>query len=117
MQVLMAVQNGKITMHFEQQNQGVWHSFQLCSITVKHLALSYSPRDPKSFCIALPWKGRLVGSIYCRPADNSINLWLLVLQRTGARMQTIRAVLSPVAEGSAQTSSSTLGETAPSTAA
>jgi hypothetical protein len=87
MQVLMKLENDKLSMELEQQNKGRWHSFQLCTLTAHELEISYSLSDTRGFFVATPWKGRLEGSIYCRPADNNINGWLLLLQKAGARVR------------------------------
>ena len=87
MHVLMKLENDKLSIELEQQNKGRWHSFQLCTLTAHELQISYSLSDTRGFFVAAPWKGRLEGSIYCRPVDNKRNAWLLLLQKTGACMR------------------------------
>ena len=102
MHVLMAAQNGQLRIYFEQLQAGKCKKFLLVHMRIDEMVLMHSMRDANSFYIATPWKGRLDISIYCTPAAQSVNSWLLALQHMGARVNIFEkqsgAVLSTVPE-------------------
>ena len=100
--VLMTAKDGKLCIYFEQLQEGIWRKFRLVDLFIEKLVLMYSMRDANSFYIATPWQGSLDVSIYCTPAAQSTNSWLLTLQHMGARMEVFKgrccAELSAVCE-------------------
>jgi hypothetical protein len=90
LEVLMTAKNGELCIYFEQLRAGICRKFQLVDLRIDKLVLMYSMRDPNSFYIATPWKGRLDVSIYCTPTAQSTNSWLLTLQHMGARMEVFK---------------------------
>jgi hypothetical protein len=77
--VLMTAKDGKLCIYFEQLQEGIWRKFRLLDLFIEKLVLMYSMRDADSFYIATPWQGSLDVSIYCTPAAQSTNSWLLTL--------------------------------------
>jgi hypothetical protein len=90
MHVLMTAKNGQLRIYFEQLQAGIWRKFRLVELRIDELVLIYRTSDQNSFYIATPWKGSLDVSIYCTPAAESTNSWMLILQHMGARIHVFK---------------------------
>jgi hypothetical protein len=94
----MAASQGFLTISFYQESAGTLHTFELCKLTLRDLAVCCPADDPRCFVLAVQMRGKLYHEIYCYPPPNLRDSWLMFFK--GATTFLGRINLSDISEES-----------------
>jgi len=80
LRVQLVAEAGALVIRLVQVVEGQRHTFELCRLDYRWLAVGWLWNDLTAFVLAAVHEGRLYHEIYCYPENASRNAWLRVFE-------------------------------------